>query len=390
MDDSGPFAYDPAFDEEEDWTTTTDSLPGSDNAPPQNASYNTVVLIDIGCSIVDSADPDQAVPPLPLDNECDADDPESQIDHIVESREAPPAESRDFFLEYARKHEVDSLLQDDYSNARRYKITEDVIHEAIRIERARTDTRSWLDAIDERISRLTDRISDIETNYNDRIARLEEEFNVRRGAMEERHSEEREAFADAWSSPSVHTGFDKASPALLQLRQIMRNQALSKDFDMALMIKAEVERLQKQEQDEAQVRAVNTMRLHFMRLQEAQAHKMAVAEDHYRQLIENCTETRDKEVGPLRLAIQQLRMKKIGPTPKLLGAAITRPRSAASNIRPTSSTTKRNLSAYRTSQDQGRLYLPPFNVVEALQPCALSASQPVRPRTTKRYRSLRV
>jgi hypothetical protein len=134
---------------------------------------------------------------------------------------------------------------------------------------------------------------------------------------------------------------------------------------------------------------MNMMRLQFLRLQERQTQELVIAEDHHRQLIENCIEMKDKEINALGLAIQQLEIKRSGPKPKLIGPFIIRPRSAT-NLRPTSPNTKKTLSAYRTSEDQGRLYLAPFNVSESLQPCALSTSPPVRLRTTRRYRSLRI
>jgi hypothetical protein len=335
------------------------------------------------------SDPPLALAPGPLEEDSDLDDTESTIDRIVEAREVPPPETHTDLLEYARRHEVESLLQDDYANARRYKITEDVIQEAIRIERGRTDVESWIAAIDSRINRLRDRIDEIESTWSERIGQLEEGFNARQSDMEARHAAERVDLEEQWSSPATLLSFDKASPALLQLRQLQRNQALSKDFDKALLIKADADKLQQQEQLEAQMRAANTARMQYSRLQIRQAQEAAVAEEHRQQQIMNCIELKEKEIAPLKLAIQQLEAKKGGGKPKVVSPMITRPRSITGNGRTTSPNTRRSLYAYRVSKDQGRLNLPSFNVFESMHPVR-AMSQPTRPRTTKRYRALRL
>jgi hypothetical protein len=174
---------------------------------------------------------------------------------------------------------------------------------------------------------------------------------------------------------------------LLQLRQVQRNQALSRDFDCALATKAIADRQQAAEEAEARARAIRTICAEWEQLQARQEREAQLADEHMEKQRAYMEEKHKKEVATIRLAISQITGRKSAPMPKLVGPAIVQP--LPPNIRLTSPGTRRDLYAYRTAKvKQVRLRLPEVDIEQCLRPTRPPA-QPFKPRVTKRYRECR-
>jgi hypothetical protein len=339
------------------------------------------VQTDAGC------DADAAQTEHSEGKQGDADPLEREVDAVVETGQPPPVAEQEELLAYVRRRGIDSILSDDYENARRYKITEDVVQHAMHEERMRKDANSWIDSLDSRISGLRRRIDQINEDWDARSAAFDAEFELRRSEMEQRHCERRREFEEQWRDAHFLCGFSKASPMLLQLRQVQRNQALSRDFDGALATKAIADRRQAAEEEESRARATRVMRTEWEQLRARQGRAAQLAEEHRVRQHAYMDEARAREIATVQLAIQQIEGRKSGPMPKLVGPAIVRPK--PQNNRPTSPETRRNLYAYRTAKEkQPRLSLPGVDVEQCVRPTR-APSQPFRPRTTKRYRACR-
>jgi hypothetical protein len=359
----------------EDEPLTTDTVAEPDAIESRNLSF--------------SNSPNMHFPPSDGPEPQNGCDPESEVARIVATRVPPSPSSCPPLLEYAKRKTVESLLHDDYHLAHRYKTAERVIEKALREERQRTDTDSWLSSLDGRLSFLRRQISDAASKWSDRIAAEDADFAARTAEAEERHAEERRALEDEWASPIARMCFDKASPGLLQLRQVQRNQALSRDFVSALATKAVADERQRVEIGEAQARAFEAARVQYAWLIGRQQLEIAVASERHAQVVANMTEGREKEIAALERTVAQVEGKKSMQVPRFTGPAITRPRSVVLGGRPTSPATRRSLYAYRTSEEQGRLGLPALGATDSFSP-GVGESQKVRQRTTKKYRPLRV
>jgi hypothetical protein len=277
---------------------------------------------------------------------------------------------------------LESLLNDDYQNARRYKIAEDVTLQALAADRKRGDTNAWINAIDARIAKLNGQIAEISANWEGKIEESEELFERRRSELEGRHLKEREEFAAQWGSPEFLLTFTKPSTQLLQLRQVQRNQALSKDFDAALATKSIADRRQAMEEAESQSRATAVMKVQYQQMVARQARELEAANTHIVQQRVNLQELKEKEIETLRKAIRQLEVKRAGPKPRILAGLDARP----GNGDLASPSTRMNLIAYKTG-NRTKLSLPEINVAQFMNPSKAQTQQPWRPRTIKRYRS---
>jgi hypothetical protein len=310
---------------------------------------------------------------------------EQKVGAVVETGQPPPVAEQEPLLAYVRRRGVDSILADDYEKARRYQITEEIVQRAIHEERMRSDTNSWIDSLDSRISGLRRRIDQINAEWDARLADSAGAFAERRDRMERRHSDERREFREQWRDAHVLCGFSKASPVLLQLRQVQRNQALSRDFEGALATKAIADRRQAAEEEESRARATRAMRAEWEHLRTRQEREAQLADEHRVRQRAYMDEMRAREIAGLQLAIQQIEGRKSGPRPKFVGPVVVRPK--LQDDRPTSPATRRNLYEYRTAKEkQTRLRLPGVDVEQCVRP-ARAPAQPFKPRTTKRYRT---
>jgi hypothetical protein len=321
---------------------------------------------------------------------CAGDPMEERVDYVVATGRPPAPEEWEEVLTYARRKEIDALLVDDYDNARRYKRTEDVIRQAIQENESRPDRKSWQDSIDARIAHLNRRIKEATTEWDDRISQLEADSADRRSAMESRHAQDNAEFEEEWGSENFLLTFSKASPALLQLRQIQRNQALSKDFDGALKTKAIADQRQEMEEDASQLRAIRAMRIAYSQMKARHAKEVQLSDEHTNIQYSKLEDMKARDIGTLKRAIQQLEARKERPRPRLIAPTIVGPRATTSvSNRPASPETRKSLYAYRTSKEhQAKLRLPGFDVNEHLHP-AKPQTQPFRPRTTRRFRGYR-
>jgi hypothetical protein len=321
---------------------------------------------------------------------CVCDPMEEKVDYVAATGLPPAPEEWEEVLNYAQRKEIDALLADDYDNARRYKRTEDVIRRAVHDAETHSDKNKWQDSIDARIANLNRQIEEVTAKWDEKIRQLEAASADRRSQMESRHAEDEAVFEEEWGSDKFLLTFNKASPALLQLRQIQRNQALSKDFDGALYTKAIADQRQEMEEDASQLRAIRTMRIAYSQMKARHEKEIWLSDEHTNSQRSKFEDMKAHEVVRLRLAIRQLEVRRGGPKPRLTGPTIIKPRATASvGNRPASPETRKSLYAYRTSKEhQAKLRIPGFDIIQHLHP-AKPQTPPFRPRTTRRFRGYR-
>jgi hypothetical protein len=217
--------------------------------------------------------------------------------------------------------------------------------------------------------------------WDHKIQESNDLFEKRRSEIEERHSRERQEFTAQWSNPDFLLSFCKASPQLLQLRQVQRNHALSKDFDGAIATKSIADRRQAIEEADSLTRAKAAMRTQYQQMAARQSRELEAVNTHKAQQTGNLQELKEHEITQLRQAIRRLEVRRAGPLPK-----IPAPPEAAPNESGTSPSTRMSLISYRTSRGRAKLNVPGISLEQCLQPSKAHTQQPWRPRTIKRYR----
>lgn len=105
-----------------------------------------------------------------------------------------------------------------------------------------------------------------ETEWEDRIKALKESEQSKIEEIEARQQKEREEFEEKCQTQEFLQKFTKPSARLLQLWKLQKGLALQHDFEGAKEMKARAEQLQKQETDEAQKRAISSVKVNYEKL----------------------------------------------------------------------------------------------------------------------------
>ena len=329
-------------------------------------------------------------PPQPSETEI----LEGDIDKLLNDGENPPPEKLEDVLAFARRRQIETMMKEDFYEARKYKWAEDLLQKAINEEKQRQDNSEYIHSIDERIGALEQRIEATQSEYDEKIREYDTSVEARRQELQSKHAQEEQQFEEAWAKPESLAMFNRASPQLIQLRQIMKIQALSKDFDSAMHTKSIAENMQRQEEEESQKRAVSAMRAAYSQMRERQEKEMAFAQQNWDRHRVEIEAKRDRAIKADELAIRQLEQRKSTPGPKRIrvgGALLTLPETPAGSASlavsrgTTSPRTRKRMIQYRTGNNVIKLNLHGLNVRECISP--VRAQQPFRPRTTKRYRA---
>ena len=329
-------------------------------------------------------------PPQPSESEI----LEGDIDRLLNDGENPPPEKLEDVLAFARRRQIETMMKEDFYEARKFKWAEDLLTKAINEEKQRADNSEYIHSIEERIGALEQRIEATQNEYDEKIREYDTSVEARRQELQSKHAQEEQQFEEAWAKPENLAMFNRASPHLIQLRQIMKIQALSKDFDSAMHTKSIAENMQRQEEEESQKRAVSAMRAAYSQMRERQEKEMAFAQENWERHRVEIEAKRDRAIKADEMAIRQLEQRKSTPGPKRIrvgGALLTLPETTAGSASlavsrgTTSPRTRKRMIQYRTGNNVIKLNLHGLNVRECISPTR--TQQPFRPRTTKRYRA---
>jgi hypothetical protein len=141
----------------------------------------------------------------------------------------------------------------------------------------------------------TERISNWRTGQDTHLAEIQA-----------RHREDIKRFEAKWADPHYLLTFNKASPRLIFLRNNERNMALFRQFERAKKIKAEADRLEKEEAYEAQKRAIAAMKLDFQTMIEKQKRELTCLSIYIDSRVELYEKKRDESVHPIQMIIDRL------------------------------------------------------------------------------------
>jgi hypothetical protein len=219
----------------------------------------------------------------------------------------------------------------------------------------------------------------MKSDWDNRIAEEQKRYKERCRDIETKFSDGLNELEVYCKSPEFLMPFQKASPQLLQLRQVQRNQALSRAFDGAEETKKLADALQEIEEADSKARLSTWIRGEYTRISDRKTRELSQAEDAWNKRREAMQHQCEKEVGRAVLIIRQLEMRK----------AMSRQSKPNTNDQPppiiTTPRTRRLLVAYRSTKDRSTLCVDGITVRECIAK-PRTQSQPFRPRSIRRYR----
>ncbi|KAK8866364.1 hypothetical protein M9Y10_009326 [Tritrichomonas musculus] len=141
--------------------------------------------------------------------------------------------------------------------------------------------------------------------WEERISDYRKEQQKRISDLEEEHKRQMNEFEEQWSKPENMLEYNKPSPQLIRLRTTEQNLALQKNFERAKEVKAQADRLLREEQAEAQRRAVADMRLAYEAMDQRQRREMQCLLQHTQSTIESMERERDKCIVPMSQIVKR-------------------------------------------------------------------------------------
>lgn len=188
------------------------------------------------------------------------------LDQYKKNKTLPPFLMRNAVLDYLRRQSVAHIIAEEYDAARNVDIlVNDLIQAGLR-DVGGFKTEEEAKSLETRIERAQQRKSSSNQHYEERIALLQEQEQKKMEKLLEYQEYERQQFEADCQKPEFLQKFSKPSPQLLQVRRVQKKMALAHEFDQAKLMKAQAERLQREETQKGQQRAMETIRALYEQL----------------------------------------------------------------------------------------------------------------------------
>lgn len=323
------------------------------------------------------------LPPLHSkgNEEPDEEDYEGQIDRTYHTHAPAPPNVLNPLLSYIKDEEAKAITEQNYIRGDKLRTVEKITAKAL----ADYQNQLYADDRNQTYESLRNqylkKMEDIDYQYNQLFEELEKQRIEDLDNLQKNHEKEEEDFTNYWADPEKLSQFNKPSPQLLQMRQIQKNLALSKDFSAAQQQKSIADSLQKHEEEESERQAILAMRTQYNQMQADYNRRVQCAEQKWERKNKSMNKKKESELEHYRLAIQQLDSKKNSPPRTRALSPMPMSRGAPT----TSFANRKTLANYRTQPNQSKLKLSGISVNRCMHPCK-SANQPFRPRGTRRYR----
>jgi hypothetical protein len=150
------------------------------------------------------------------------------------------------------------------------------------------------------------KMDEVSAQWAYRIQKWRDAHDARMQDLDRTHKKERDDFAVQWEAPAFSLQFNKMSARLLSLRMAEKNTAIAKQFQSAMNLKAEADRLEKAEAEMAHQRAIATMKTEFRNLEAKQKREMEGVLQHAQRIVELMERERDAELRPMQQITQRL------------------------------------------------------------------------------------
>jgi hypothetical protein len=167
---------------------------------------------------------------------------------------------------------------------------------ALRREQRRRDAA-------EHVGEVRESLRETEREWDGRIGGWAGRRRDRAGEVEQEHVKEICEFEQHWADPEYLVVFRKPSPKLLLLRVTEKRLALLQQFERAKGIKAEADRLERDEAEEAQKRAVAAMKMEYANMEARHERELAAVHGFTEMVRERFEKNRDRVIQPLQMLI---------------------------------------------------------------------------------------
>ena len=310
------------------------------------------------------------LPPLATDPDKDAES--ERMLKKFRDRGIVPAESdlRAQLQQYIQRQKVNSLCKNKFTEAAKYQELARKLTQAIEQAGSKDMAKQRLEVLQQKLSIAREKVVAFEVETKRLLKEEAEKQKQKKYALEEQQDEELGAFEDKWNDQEFLAKFAKPSGKLLALKKTERSLILAKDFEKAEGYKTQVEELEKEESENAQVRAKTEMKQQYQRLlQKHENERTALAASSQKaiELLQHDRETQLTTLTAVQTKIQnqidEMKSSRAAPLPPLKPI---RSRSATQELFPQEVMTPRTaqrLALYKARMTQPKVIVRPLGSI---------------------------
>jgi hypothetical protein len=244
---------------------------------------------------------------------------------MVKTKQPPEARALAPLREWISEEMRSAVLETQYDRARELENAEAMIEGFLNGDSTQQREQRRAKAA-EKLAVTKERSQSITNTWSDKIERWRGEQNTRLLELEEAHRQQLEEFERRWEDPVYLLQFNKPSPQVLGLRHTQANLAMLKQFEHAQRVKAQADRLERQETISARNRAITTMRLEYDFLVSKQRKEIECLREYTNRIVDVMEQDKNRELQPFRRISDRLtdflnthppreRKKEFVPTP---------------------------------------------------------------------------
>jgi hypothetical protein len=158
----------------------------------------------------------------------------------------------------------------------------------------------------DKLALIKARRDELARDWSERLFKMREEHSQRLSDLEATHRADIEQFERHWSGGEFVLEFNKPSPTLIAMRNSEHHLAVMKQFDRAVILKKESDRVEREEVDQCRARAIAAMKIEFDNLDAKQKREMECLLDNSKRHKEVNEGERDRALRPFDLLIERL------------------------------------------------------------------------------------
>lgn len=297
--------------------------------------------------------------PLVFEKTLSDEELSEEFEKLIETKIIPEEQIRGQLLVYVKKELVNSIMNQDYDSAERYKEGEKLLSKNPKVE---THRAANIIPITTRIQCLKDKIESYKEEWEDKFQEFLDNKKEKQEELLEKQQHEVEDFQTKWESRETMLQFNKPSAQLLQIRKIQMSAAFENDFQRAKELKKHGDELEKIETAKAEKIALSAMKRAYHNLQIKHEREVVCANQNWARQQKNLENERDKKLNQYNTQLKALQYKKENERKEAIHT-IMRPKCPSKNENPVLTPRSRNnLKEYKSNNNAGTLNLNPLKV----------------------------
>ena len=233
---------------------------------------------------------------------------ENAIKRLLEFSEIPPVQFHPQIKQLLTKQSLLAIAKTDYDFASKCEEAKKLLGNIYEDDLNTSRKIHLKENYDFRLNNLIEQLSKLNKEWDSIFKTFWEEQKQKKYELENKHKNEQIEFEQLWDDPNTFLPFNKPSPQLLQLRKIQKKLAMAKSFDQAKIIKIQADELQNKETEEAEKRALENMENSQLILIDKHRKEIECFNEKEKRTEIYLKGEKFKEVHPLEMQIQQLKL----------------------------------------------------------------------------------